>query len=199
MSISDSVFRWARNRKRKNNTVHNPTARPKIGQFFYTILVDDIFCFHAYTFPVGTIWIGAQEGAIIDISYSPLRRGVERETPSIRQAALQLGEYFDGRRRQFSLPLSPAGTPFQRAVWNALLEISYGDMCTYGGIARAVGSPAGARAVGMACNRNPIAIVIPCHRVVGSTGRLTGYAGGLALKARLLQLEAAGKPERLWR
>lgn len=109
----------------------------------------------------------------------------------LRQAVRELEEYFAGTRRSFTLPLAPAGTPFQQAVWNALRTIPYGETRSYGQIAAQIGRPKACRAVGMANNRNPIAIVVPCHRVVGSTGALVGYAGGLSVKERLLTLEAA--------
>jgi methylated-DNA-[protein]-cysteine S-methyltransferase len=108
--------------------------------------------------------------------------------PAARQ---QLAEYFAGARRVFDLPLAPAGTPFQQRVWRALLEIPYGRTVSYGELARAIGSPGAARAVGLANNRNPIAIVIPCHRVIGADGSLTGYGGGLHVKEHLLALEGA--------
>ena len=111
------------------------------------------------------------------------------ETPLIRQAAEQLQDYFAGRRTVFDLPLDEEGTPFQRRVWGALCDIPYGTCRTYGEIARAIGAPGAARAVGMACNRNPWMIVVPCHRVVGAEGRLTGYAYGLTCKKMLLDLE----------
>lgn len=113
------------------------------------------------------------------------------ETPVLKQAAAQLQQYFAKERKTFDLPLEPQGTPFQRAVWAALLDIPYGRTQTYKDIAKAVGCPKGARAVGMACNKNPIGIIIPCHRVIGANGSLTGYAGGLELKQKLLLLEAA--------
>jgi methylated-DNA-[protein]-cysteine S-methyltransferase len=102
----------------------------------------------------------------------------------------QLKEYFDGERREFDLGLAPTGTPFQLEVWSALREIPYGETASYGEIAAAVGQPGAARAVGGANNRNPIAIVVPCHRVIGANGSLTGYGGGLPRKRRLLALEA---------
>ena len=106
------------------------------------------------------------------------------------QAALaQLAEYFAGRRRSFDLPLDRRGTPFQLAVWDAVAAIPYGETRSYGELARALGRPAASRAVGAANGANPLPIVIPCHRVVGATGRLTGYAGGLATKRLLLELE----------
>jgi methylated-DNA-[protein]-cysteine S-methyltransferase len=101
----------------------------------------------------------------------------------------QLREYFDGRRTQFELPLDVSGTPFQLAVWSELRKIPYGSTCSYIDIARSLGKPGAARAVGMANHENPIAIIIPCHRVVGSDGSLTGYAGGLHLKKKLLSIE----------
>ena len=112
------------------------------------------------------------------------------EHPVLAAAERQLGEYFAGTRKVFSLPLDFAGTEFQRSVWAALLTIPYGETRSYGEIARQVGKPAAVRAVGAANSRNPLSIVAPCHRVVGSTGKLTGFAGGLGTKAFLLALEA---------
>ncbi len=109
--------------------------------------------------------------------------------PVHRAAHAQLRAYARGELKEFSLPLDPQGTPFQRAVWAALLKIPYGETRTYGEIATAIGHPGAARAVGMACRSNPIGLIIPCHRVVGGDGTLTGYAGGLDLKAKLLQHE----------
>lgn len=107
----------------------------------------------------------------------------------LSQAVRELGEYFAGERREFTFPTTAAGTPFQRLVWEALREIPYGETRTYGEIARRIGHPGAARAVGQANNRNPLPIVVPCHRVIGASGTLTGYAGGLAVKERLLELE----------
>lgn len=106
----------------------------------------------------------------------------------------QLAEYFAGGRRSFDLPLDPRGSAFQRSVWRALQEIPYGATRSYAEIARAVGSPGSARAVGGANHDNPIGVVIPCHRVIGAGGALTGYAGGLARKRLLLELEGALAP-----
>jgi methylated-DNA-[protein]-cysteine S-methyltransferase len=105
-------------------------------------------------------------------------------------ARAQLGEYLAGDRRDFELPLRPAGTPFQREVWAALLEIPYGETIGYGALAARLGRPAAARAVGLANGRNPLAVVVPCHRVIGAAGALTGYGGGLERKRFLLELEA---------
>jgi methylated-DNA-[protein]-cysteine S-methyltransferase len=119
------------------------------------------------------------EGAIVDNSAN-------------REIVKQLSEYFEGKRTQFELPLDVAGTPFQKSVWNELQRIPYGETRSYGDIAKAVGKPAASRAVGMANHNNPVAIVIPCHRVVGQNGALTGYAGGLQLKEQLLSIERRG-------
>ncbi len=117
------------------------------------------------------------------------------ETPPIlRRAAVQLAEYFAGTRTRFDLPLAPVGTDFQRRVWVATAAIPFGKTATYGEIARKIGVPTGSRAVGGALNRNPICIVVPCHRVVGRAGRLTGYDGGVDRKAFLLTLERPEPP-----
>jgi methylated-DNA-[protein]-cysteine S-methyltransferase len=115
----------------------------------------------------------------------------ESSHPVLLQAERQIREYFAGRRRSFDLTLDMAGTPFQQAVWNALLTIPFGQTRTYGEIARQVGRPSASRAVGAANGQNPVAIIAPCHRVIGSTGALTGFGGGLDVKARLLALEGA--------
>lgn len=103
----------------------------------------------------------------------------------------QLGQYFDGTRTVFDLELAPRGSDFQKQVWLELVKVPYGETCTYLDIARRLGCPGGSRAVGRANATNPIAVVVPCHRVIGSHGSLTGYAGGLSIKERLLQLEGA--------
>ena len=110
----------------------------------------------------------------------------------LRETERQLAEYFEGDRKTFSLPLAFVGTPFQQSVWRALLKIPFGETRTYGEIARALGQPTASRAVGAANGKNPISIVAPCHRVIGSSGKLTGFAGGLKAKAFLLRLEGAG-------
>ena len=113
------------------------------------------------------------------------------------RVADELLEYFAGTRTEFTVPLSPAGTDFQRTVWRALQRIPYGETRTYGEIAEAVGRPGAARAVGTANHRNPVPIIIPCHRVVGANGQLCGFGGGLDVKRRLLELEASHMPPRL--
>ena len=111
--------------------------------------------------------------------------------PLLQLAAVQFDEYFAGKRREFTLALDPLGTPFQQRVWQALLQIPMGRLSTYGQLAREVGVPDAARAVGAAVGRNPIGIIVPCHRVIGSNGSLTGYAAGLPRKESLLRLEGA--------
>ncbi len=108
-----------------------------------------------------------------------------------RAVMAQLEEYFAGRRREFDLPLAPEGTPFQHAVWQALTRIPYGETISYGELARRIGNPQASRAVGLANGANPLPIVVPCHRVIGADGSLTGFGGGLEIKRKLLALERA--------
>ncbi len=133
----------------------------------------------------------AQAGAEMFEKVMPTQQTQEARAAQeiLEQAAREIGEYFEGKRRAFAVPTAAAGTPFQQAVWNALKEIPYGETRTYGEIARRIGHPRASRAVGQANNRNPLPIVVPCHRVIGASGALTGYAGGLAVKVRLLELE----------
>lgn len=111
------------------------------------------------------------------------------EHPLIKEACMQLTDYLNGQRVNFDLPICPDGTAFQKSVWNGLLQIPYGQTWTYGQMAQYLNRPSASRAVGGACHNNPIAIVIPCHRVVGANGDLTGFGGGLEMKKRLLALE----------
>lgn len=140
---------------------------------------------------VGKITVACRGEAIVRLSFGEdIRDGEKREGNEWTGRAFEeLEEYFLGRRREFDLPLSPDGTEFQKKVWAALREIPYGETRSYSEIAGQVGNPKAVRAVGMANHRNPIAIMIPCHRVIGKNGSLTGYAGGLDLKERLLKLE----------
>lgn len=108
----------------------------------------------------------------------------------LQQAKRELEEYFSGRRQRFELALAPEGTPFQRLVWQAIFKVGFGNTISYGELARRAGRPGSARAAGAATGRNPVSIIVPCHRIVGSTGNLTGYAGGLGRKRALLALEA---------
>jgi len=116
---------------------------------------------------------------------------VEQWTPFLQQAAQEILEYLDGKRKQFNLPVKLAGTHFQMAVWNALLTIPYGETRFYRDIAQQIGNGKACRAVGMANHWNPVAIIVPCHRVIGANGSLTGFGGGLDLKKQLLELESA--------
>ncbi len=122
--------------------------------------------------------------------YDSIDRGFAvAETALIKKAAVQLREYLDGKRKTFDVPIELNGTSFQRAVWNALTGIPYGETRSYGEIAKLIGRPKACRAVGMANNRNPVAVFVPCHRVIGANGKLVGYGGGMDIKERLLHLE----------
>jgi len=129
------------------------------------------------------------DGRLIEIRLDGRRPKGRRDAFRCREAARELGEYFAGKRREFDLDLAPVGTDFQLRVWNALRQIPYGAVRNYGDIAREIGQPAAARAVGQANGCNPLPIVIPCHRVIASDGTIGGYSGGLAIKHRLLALE----------
>lgn len=137
--------------------------------------------------PIGPLTLQADEAAVTAIRFGA--GGAQDASPLLDAAEAQLREYFAGTRRTFDLPLAPRGTAFQQRVWAALRAIPYGETRTYGELAAAIGSPNASRAVGMANHRNPIPIIIPCHRVIGANGTLTGYAGGLEIKRRLLALE----------
>lgn len=139
------------------------------------------------------LWLAEESGRVTHVCFHEELPGAwtREETPVLRQTREELAEYFAGTRRAFTVPLAPCGTAFQRKVWAALQDIPYGETRSYKQIAEAVGQPKAFRAVGMANNRNPIAILIPCHRVIGSNGALVGYGGGLDIKTRLLRLEGA--------
>ena len=143
--------------------------------------------------PVGKIIVMADDEAVTHIELSAKHRpaGKPKLNAVLTRAQKQLVEYFTGKRENFDLPLKPEGTAFQQKVWKALARIPFGQTRSYGQIAKAVKSPAASRAVGAACGRNPLPIVIPCHRVVGSTGSLTGFGGGLSMKEWLLKHEGA--------
>lgn len=144
--------------------------------------------------PVGPLLLVADRGALVEIRFHgdcgrPPAASVAGSAVPIELAKRQLTEYFAGKRRTFELPLAPRGTDFQLAVWLALRGIPYGATTTYGEIAAEVGLPTAARAVGAANGANPLPIVVPCHRVIGASGRLVGFGGGLETKAALLALE----------
>jgi len=146
-----------------------------------------------YESPIGPLYIAEQDGAITHLKFSPVE-GEQKMTPLLQRCADQLDAYFDGKLAQFDLPLAPQGTPFQKRTWAALQTIPYGVTWSYKALAEAIDNPRACRAVGLANNRNPISIFIPCHRVVGSSGSLTGYGGGLSNKAYLLELEGVKLP-----
>ncbi len=139
--------------------------------------------------PIGLLQIGEEAGNITEISIVTEKRNIEAETPLLWKAREQLAEYFVGKRQGFTLPIAPKGTDFQKEVWQALREIPYGETRSYQDVARAVGNSLAARAVGSANHKNPILLLIPCHRVVAKNGGLGGFACGLAKKKFLLHLE----------
>ena len=139
--------------------------------------------------PVGELTLTEENGALTGLYFGTRPGGEEGPSPLLEEAARQLREYFAGQRREFDLPLRLRGTAFQMQVWQVLQTIPYGEVRTYGEIARAIGKPKACRAVGMANHHNPISIIVPCHRVVGAVGSLTGYGGGLENKRFLLELE----------
>lgn len=147
----------------------------------------EIFVAHHET-PIGILTISANHEGVTKIDFG--KHG--RQTKSnhiLNQACRELDEYFAGTRREFEVPLSMSGTPFQKMVWNALSKIPYGAIPSYSDIAELIGRPKAARAVGMANNKNPVPIIVPCHRVIGRDGSLIGYAGGLDIKRKLLSVE----------
>lgn len=143
--------------------------------------------------PIGELLLVSDGDALVALRFDDERRGAptagaERD-PVIRSASAQLRAYFGGERTTFDLPLRPGGTPFERRVWDALREIPYGETTSYGALAARIGEPGAARAVGRANGRNPIPVIVPCHRVIGADGSLTGFGGGIACKRALLDLE----------
>jgi len=146
--------------------------------------------FFTYQTPVGKLSIACDGDYIVKVLLVETFDNVARkETPLMKEAYKQIMEYFEGKRKHFELPLKPKGTPFQQAVWSALCQIPYGKTKSYKEIAKMIGNPKACRAVGMANHRNPIMIIIPCHRVIGANGTLTGYAYGTEMKRQLLVLE----------
>jgi methylated-DNA-[protein]-cysteine S-methyltransferase len=151
--------------------------------------------------PVGPLFLAASTKGLVRLEFEARKQKISGNSTQLRESKTalvpylrELNEYFAGERREFSLPLDLRGTEFQLACWRALLEIPYGEARSYGDIARAIGHPQACRAVGMSNNRNPIAIIVPCHRVIASSGSLCGYGGGLDLKRKLLDLEQASLP-----
>ena len=145
-----------------------------------------------YDTVLGQVAIAEESGRVTNLffpeEYIPLELQ-RKETDALKKAADQLREYLQGKRTVFDVPLAPEGTAFQKQVWEALIKIPYGETSSYGKLAQDIGRPGAARAVGMANNRNPIPVIIPCHRVIGADGSLVGYGGGLPIKEKLLALE----------
>ena len=144
--------------------------------------------------PVGPLTLAGRNGRLmhlrmVDQTYEPSHDGWDLDEQAFPEAVDQLAAYFDRSRTRFDLELEMVGTSFQQKVWNALLTIPYGETRTYGEIAQQIGSPGASRAVGLANGHNPIGIIVPCHRVIGANGSLTGYGGGIARKKALLELE----------
>lgn len=155
------------------------------------------YALHVYQSPMGALYLVANDKNLCGVAFASswprlqarFPEWREETTPLLREAARQLAEYFAGRRRSFALPLAREGTPFQKAVWASLDTIGYGETRSYKEQAVSLGIPQGARAVGLANSMNPLCVVVPCHRVVGSNGKMTGYAGGIDVKTKLLRFE----------
>ena len=152
--------------------------------------------YFTYQTPIGNLSIVCEGGNIVNVKLLQIsdianvaHHAVQKETPLIKKAYQQLLEYFEGKRKHFELPLKPKGTPFQQSVWNVLCQIPYGKTKSYKDIAEMIGNPKACRAVGMANHHNPVIIIIPCHRVIGANGALTGFACGIDIKRQLLSLE----------
>lgn len=142
---------------------------------------------------IGRLLIAEENGKIVELSTGKeLLTDLHQPSDLLKKAEKELLEYLEGLRTDFDLPLNAQGTEFRRKVWDALREIPYGEVLSYGDVAKRIGCPKGARAVGQACNQNPIMIFIPCHRVIGGTGKLVGFGGGLDMKEKLLNLERRG-------
>lgn len=148
-----------------------------------------MFYFCKYQFENISLYLVATETHLINIQFTQPQKALLQTTELLSMATIQLDEYFQEKRTTFSLPFKLTGTPFQLAVWKELQNIPYGKTTSYKEIAQKINKPKAYRAVGMANNKNPLPIIIPCHRVIGSNGKLIGYAGGLKLKNYLLELE----------
>ena len=158
--------------------------------------------FDEFATPIGRLTVAVDDGAVCHVLFERSRHGTsgrgdwKRDPSAVHPAREQLLSYFAGERRRFDLPLRPVGTPFQQAVWKALREIPFGATRSYGDIARRIGTPRAVRAVGAANGRNPLPIFVPCHRVIGSDGSMTGFGGGLPVKRFLLRHEGLVRPGR---
>src|SRR5262245_42325055 len=195
---------WLRRRlTTKNTKVHEEGIRTEYGyrptrqplSACYSSRMETLFV-HRTSSPVGPLFFAASEKGLVRLEFGPRVQAIDSRAVALQEApdALapylrQLDEYFAGQRTEFSFPLDLRGTDFQLLCWRALLQIPYGETRTYADIARSIGHRQAFRAVGMSNNRNPIAIVVPCHRVIASDGSLCGYGGGLEIKRKLLDLE----------
>ena len=139
--------------------------------------------------PIGRLLLSTKDGRLCEIRRVEYGEAKHADDPILDEVQKQLDEYFSGRRMAFSLPLEIEGTAFERAVWQQLVQIPFGSVMTYGQLAAKLGMPKAARAVGRACSRNPLLIVVPCHRVIAGTGKLTGFAAGMQAKRVLLEKE----------
>ena len=145
---------------------------------------------HTFNSPIGIVRLTEADGSIIRIELTDAADAVHTaSTPLLHEATLQILSFLEGKRQQLDFPIHMVGTPFQQRVWRALQQIPYGTTRTYGEIAAAIGNPRASRAVGMACNKNPLLLIVPCHRVVGVNGKLVGFAYGTDTKRQLLLLE----------
>jgi methylated-DNA-[protein]-cysteine S-methyltransferase len=176
--------------------MNTPTHANSTGSETASGVLDDLQLNHLLLdSPVGTLRLWSNGRQLVRIEFNASEAGPadtqRQDDPVLQRGGEQLEEYFAGKRRTFDLPLAPQGTAFQHSVWRALAEIPWGQWRSYGDIARAIGRPRAVRAVGAANGRNPLPIVVPCHRVVGSDGSLTGFAGGLETKRYLLELEGS--------
>jgi methylated-DNA-[protein]-cysteine S-methyltransferase len=151
---------------------------------------DSVGAVHTVDTPIGPLLLHADEGHLTRIEFGPATACSSAEPP-FAEAEAQLLAYFAGELERFDLPLAPRGTAFQCSVWDALVEIPYGSTTTYSDLAARIGRPSACRAVGAANGRNPLPVIVPCHRVIGAAGALTGYGGGIARKRHLLALETA--------
>ena len=162
--------------------------------------METLFCFRTSS-PVGPLFLAASTKGLVRLEFEARMQNLSPKTIQLKESRQllapyldQLNEYFAGRRREFSIPLDLRGTEFQLKCWRALLDIPYGETRSYRDLAQAIGHPNAFRAVGMSNNRNPVAIVVPCHRVIAADGSLCGYGGGLDIKRKLLDLECAQSP-----
>jgi len=160
--------------------------------------MNNAILYSTVTSPIGELLLASDGASLTGVYMQGQRHGAgrtkdwKRDDAALEQARAQLRAYFAGELRDFELPLAAEGTPFQQRVWRALCDIPYGETISYGELARRIGQPAASRAVGLANGRNPISIVVPCHRVIGANGSLTGYGGGLERKRWLLAHEGKG-------